>query len=79
MRSPAEHRVTKALGELTKLQNSVNAVSSGATDDSVLSGPPPEVFQSICDWSGEWTTQGCLGTPADMGNAVGLFCSEEDS
>jgi len=64
MRSPAEHRVTKALGELTKLQNSVNAVSSGATDDS--------------DWSGEWTTQGCLGTPSDMGNAVGLFCSEED-
>ena len=29
---------------------SVNVVSPGATDDSVLSGLPPEIFKMIKDW-----------------------------
>ena len=36
----------------------MNAISPGATDDSVLSGLPPEVFQAIRDWSGDWTPKG---------------------
>ncbi len=62
---------------LAKRGITVNAISPGATDDSVLSGLPPEVFQMISDWSSEWTPKGRLGTPADMGNAVALFCSED--
>ncbi len=62
---------------LAKRGITVNAISPGATDDSVLSGLPPEVFQMIRDWSGDWTPKGRLGTPADMGNAVALFCSED--
>ena len=62
---------------LAKRGITVNAISPGATDDSVLSGLPPEVFQMIRDWSGDWTPRGRLGTPADMGKAVALFCSED--
>ena len=55
-------------------------IGTGATEDSVLSGLPLEVFQAIKDWhEGDWTPKGRLGTPADMGNAVGLFCSEDAS
>jgi len=64
---------------LAKRGITVNAISPGATDDSVLSGLPPEVFQMIKDWSSDWTPNGRLGTPADMGNAVSLFCSEDAS
>jgi NAD(P)-dependent dehydrogenase (short-subunit alcohol dehydrogenase family) len=56
----------------------VNIVSPGATDDSVLSGLPPEIFQMIKDWhvSG-WTPMRRMGTPADIGNAVAMLCSEK--
>ena len=64
---------------LAKRGITVNAISPGATDDSVLSGLPPEVFRMIKDWSSDWTPNGRLGTPADMGNAVSLFCSEDAS
>ena len=63
---------------LAKRGITVNAISPGATDDSVLSGLPPEVFQAIKEWhEGDWTPMGRLGTPADIGNAVALFCSED--
>jgi enoyl-[acyl-carrier protein] reductase III len=63
---------------LAKRGITVNAVSPGATDDSVLSGLPEPVFQSIKDWhEGGWTPMGRLGTPADIGNAVVLLCMEE--
>ena len=40
----------------------VNTISPGATEDSVLSGLPPEVFQAIKDWhEGGWTPMGRLG------------------
>jgi enoyl-[acyl-carrier protein] reductase III len=56
----------------------VNAVSPGATDDSVLSRLPEEVWKSIKNWhESGWTPMGRVGTPADIGNAVLLLCMEE--
>ena len=56
----------------------VPGISPGATDDSVLNGLPPEVFEAIKDWhEGYWSPMGRLGTPADIGNVVALFCSED--
>ncbi len=56
----------------------VNSVSPGATDDSVLNGLPPEVFKMIKDHhESGWTPMKRLTTPRDVGNAVSLLCSEE--
>jgi enoyl-[acyl-carrier protein] reductase III len=56
----------------------VNAISPGLTEDSVLNSLPPEVQQLARDWhKGAWTPMGRMGSPADVGNAVALFCSEE--
>jgi NAD(P)-dependent dehydrogenase (short-subunit alcohol dehydrogenase family) len=44
----------------------------------VLSGLPPEVFKLIKDWhQSGWTPMRRLGTPADIGNAVVLMCTEQ--
>ncbi len=65
---------------LAKRGITVNGISPGATEDSVLSGLPPEVFQAIKDWhESGWTPMGRLGTPADIGNAVSLLCMDEAS
>jgi enoyl-[acyl-carrier protein] reductase III len=56
----------------------VNAVSPGLTDDSVLNGLPPDAFKMIkahCE-SG-WTPMKRMTTPKDVGNAVSLLCTEE--
>jgi len=56
----------------------VNSISPGACDDSVLSGLPPEVFKLIQEWhQSGWTPMRRLGLPADIGNAVVLMCSEQ--
>jgi enoyl-[acyl-carrier protein] reductase III len=56
----------------------VNIVSPGATDDSVLSGLPPEIFKMIKDWhESGWTPMRRMGTPADIGNAVAMLCTEK--
>jgi enoyl-[acyl-carrier protein] reductase III len=56
----------------------VNSISPGACDDSVLSGLPPEVFRTIKEWhESGWTPMRRLGLPSDIGNAVALLCSEE--
>ena len=56
----------------------VNAISPGLTDDSVLNGLPPDVFDMIkahCE-SG-WTPMKRMATPEDVGNAdVLLFKAE---
>lgn len=56
----------------------VNSVSPGWVEDSVVNSLP-EVFQSaIRDWQAHgWTPMGRLGTPADIGNVVSLICSPE--
>jgi enoyl-[acyl-carrier protein] reductase III len=56
----------------------VNTISPGWVEDSVLNSLP-EAFQTgIREWQERgWTPMGRLGTPADIGNAVALICSEE--
>ena len=52
----------------------VNIVSPGATDDSVVSRLPSEVFQATKAWhESGWTPMRRIGTPADIGNAVALL------
>src|SRR4029077_15478833 len=58
----------------------VNTISPGWIEDSVLNSLP-EVFQTgVREWQERgWTPMGRLGTPADIGNAVAMICSEEAS
>lgn len=56
----------------------VNAISPGWTEDSVLNTLPEPVVQMIRDHHRNgWTPMRRLGTPADIANAVALFCSKE--
>ena len=56
----------------------VNAVSPGFTEDSVLNSLPEAAQDMVREWHGQgWTPMGRLGTPADIGNVVSLLCSEE--
>src|SRR5436309_1120368 len=56
----------------------VNAISPGWTEDSVMNTLPDQVQQLIRDWhSRGWTPMGRLGTPADVGDVVALLCSEK--
>lgn len=56
----------------------VNAVSPGWTDDSVLNTLPGPVQQMIREHQENgWTPMRRLGTPADIANAVALLCSKE--
>src|SRR5207247_2580961 len=63
---------------LAKRGITVNAISPGWIEDSVLNTLPDAVQDMVRDWhKGGWTPMGRLGTPADIGNAVALLCSEE--
>ena len=56
----------------------VNAVSPCFVEDSVLNTLPPEVQDFVRRWHERgWTPMGRLGTPADIGKAVRLLCSED--
>lgn len=56
----------------------VNTLSPGWVDDSVLNTLPAPVVQMIRDHHEHgWTPMRRLGTPADVGNAVALLCSKE--
>jgi enoyl-[acyl-carrier protein] reductase III len=55
----------------------VNAVSPGLTEDSVLNSLPEEAVQTARDWHRRWTPMGRLGTPTDVGNVAALLCSED--
>ena len=56
----------------------VNALSPGWTEDSVLNTLPPQAQDLLRNWHKKgWTPMGRLGTPADVGNVASLFCSEE--
>src|SRR5882762_846774 len=56
----------------------VNTISPGWVEDSVLNSLP-EAFQiGLREWQERgWTPMGRLGTPSDVGNAVALICSPE--
>jgi enoyl-[acyl-carrier protein] reductase III len=56
----------------------VNAISPGWTEDSVLNTLPEEAQQLMRKWHERgWTPMGRLGTPEDIGNVVSLFCSAQ--
>ena len=56
----------------------VNAISPGWTEDSVLNTLPQQAQDLIRNWHLRgWTPMGRLGTPEDVGNVVALFCSAE--
>lgn len=62
---------------LAKRGITVNAVSPGLTEDSVFNGLPDAVQDTCRRWhQSGWTPMGRLGTPADVGKAVSLLCSE---
>ena len=56
----------------------INTISPGWVEDSVLNSLP-EAFQKVVrEWQERgWTPMGRLGTPADIGNVVSLICSPE--
>src|SRR5262247_141872 len=56
----------------------VNTVSPGLTDDSVLQSFGDPAVDIARTWHGSgWTPMGRMGTPADIGNAVALLCSPQ--
>jgi NAD(P)-dependent dehydrogenase (short-subunit alcohol dehydrogenase family) len=58
----------------------VNAISPGWIEDSVLNSLPNEVQQMIRNWHQRgWTPMRRLGTPEDIGNVVAMFCSEQSA
>ncbi len=63
---------------LAKRGITVNVISPGWIEDSVLNTLPDAAQEMIRKWhQGGWTPMGRLGTPADIGNAVSLLCSKE--
>ncbi|HEY8853276.1 MAG TPA: SDR family oxidoreductase [Gemmatimonadaceae bacterium] len=63
---------------LAKRGITVNAISPGWTEDSVLNSLPQQVHELITNWHVRgWTPMGRLGTPADVADVVGLFCSDD--
>ncbi len=63
---------------LAKRGITVNAISPGWTEDSVLNSLPVQAQDLIRNWHKRgWTPMGRLGTPADVGNVAALLCSEE--
>ena len=63
---------------LAKRGITVNAISPGWTEDSVLNTLPQQVQDLIRNWHERgWTPMGRLGTPEDVGNIAALFCSEQ--
>lgn len=63
---------------LAKRGITVNAISPGWIEDSVLNTLPSQVQDLIRNWHAKgWTPMRRLGTPADIGNVVALFSTEE--
>jgi NAD(P)-dependent dehydrogenase (short-subunit alcohol dehydrogenase family) len=62
---------------LAKKGITVNAISPGWTEDSVLNSLPEQVQTLIRNWHTRgWTPMGRLGTPEDIGNVTALLCSD---
>jgi NAD(P)-dependent dehydrogenase (short-subunit alcohol dehydrogenase family) len=63
---------------LARRKITVNAISPGWIEDSVLNTLPEAAQNLIRNWHQRgWTPMGRLGTPADIGNAVALLCLEQ--
>jgi NAD(P)-dependent dehydrogenase (short-subunit alcohol dehydrogenase family) len=64
--------------ELAERGVTVNAVSPGAAEDSVFSTLPAAALEMLRGWAKEgWVPMRRLTTPADVGDAVALLCSEQ--
>jgi enoyl-[acyl-carrier protein] reductase III len=62
---------------LAKRGITVNAISPGWTENSVLNSLSDQVQDLIRTWHKRgWTPMGRLGTPEDIGDVTVLFCSE---
>jgi enoyl-[acyl-carrier protein] reductase III len=56
----------------------VNAISPGWTEDSVLNTLPTQAQELIRGWHERgWTPMRRLGRPDDVGDVVALFCSDQ--
>ncbi|HZE68191.1 MAG TPA: SDR family oxidoreductase [Pyrinomonadaceae bacterium] len=65
---------------LAKRGITVNAISPGWTEDSVMNTLPTQAQELIRNWHTRgWTPMGRLGTPQDIGNVVALFSTEDAS
>jgi NAD(P)-dependent dehydrogenase (short-subunit alcohol dehydrogenase family) len=65
---------------LAKRAITVNAISPGWTEDSVMNTLPQQAQDLLRNWhQSGWTPMGRLGTPEDIGNVVALFCSDQAS
>jgi enoyl-[acyl-carrier protein] reductase III len=63
---------------LAKRGITVNAISPGWTEDSVMNTLPTQAQELIRNWHTRgWTPMGRLGTPEDIGKVVALFSTEE--
>lgn len=63
---------------LAKRGITVNAISPGWTEDSVLNTLPSQAQELIRNWHTKgWTPMRRLGTPSDIGDVVALFCMKE--
>ena len=63
---------------LAKRGITVNAISPGWTEDSVLNTLPTQAQELIRNWHVRgWTPMGRLGTPEDIGKVVALFSSDD--
>jgi enoyl-[acyl-carrier protein] reductase III len=63
---------------LAKRGITVNAISPGWTENSVLNTLPTAAQDLIRNWhQSGWTPMRRLGTPEDIGNVASLFCSEQ--
>ena len=63
---------------LAKRGITVNAISPGWTEDSVLNTLPAQAQDLIRNWHAKgWTPMGRLGTPADIGNVAAMLCGKE--
>lgn len=63
---------------LAKRGITVNAISPGWTEDSVLNSLPEQVQELTRNWHARgWTPMGRLGTPEDVGDVATLLCSEQ--
>jgi enoyl-[acyl-carrier protein] reductase III len=64
--------------DLAKRGITVNAISHGWLEGSMLDSLPPEAQNLIRSWhAAGWTPMGRLGTPGDIGKVVALLCSED--
>jgi NAD(P)-dependent dehydrogenase (short-subunit alcohol dehydrogenase family) len=64
--------------DLAKRGITVNAISHGWLEGSMMNSLPPEAQNLIRRWhAAGWTPMGRLGTPEDIGKVVALLCSED--